>query len=276
ISGSTLDAASFLDVFADDNRGGFTLNWGIDTSTAEIPVKYVTRDYDEFGNLLDTHYHHEMWSFNAINSVLNGQKYIIDGEESLAPSPEFTEILPTQFTFRIHEFNNSAYTNITYTIEEYGQNGEGYYVYNDLENIPATSDTITITGTQAYPYDYQIIIKYDLASGENEEPFMTSTWQYSQQLVRTVETTDTTATVTLDVRDNAAREFLAGSVQLFLAADDTEVTTATITINANVVTITGLTAETAYYITFNTNEGFTDENVLYYMYADVVTEATPA
>ncbi|QLY39940.1 hypothetical protein HF295_03335 [Hujiaoplasma nucleasis] len=276
ISGSTLDAASFLDVFADDNRGGFTLNWGIDTSTAEIPVKYVTHDYDANGNIVESYAHYEMWSFNAITSILNGQKYIQDGEEALAPSPEFTEILPTEFTFRIDEFNNTAYTNITYTIEEYGQDSEEYYVYNGLEDIPATSDTITITGTQAYPYDYQIIIKYDLASGENEEPFMTSTWQYSGKFVRTVETTDTTATVTLDVRDNAAREFLAGSVQLFLAADDTEVTTATITINANVVTITGLTAETEYYITFDTNEGFTDEYVLYYMYADVVTTATPA
>ncbi|MCK7487236.1 MAG: hypothetical protein MZU97_18290 [Bacillus subtilis] len=41
ISGSTLDAASFLDVFSSDNRGGFTLNWGIDTSIAEVPVRYT-------------------------------------------------------------------------------------------------------------------------------------------------------------------------------------------------------------------------------------------
>ena len=36
ISGSTLDASSFLDVFSSDNRGGFTINWGFDSSLPEI------------------------------------------------------------------------------------------------------------------------------------------------------------------------------------------------------------------------------------------------
>jgi ABC-type oligopeptide transport system substrate-binding subunit len=283
ISGSTLDAASFLDVFADDNRGGFTLNWGINTSDAVIPVKYLTYDYDEDGNPIETFYHNEMWSFNAITSVLNGQKYIIDGEEANAPSPEFTEILPTEFTFRIDEFNNSAYTNITYTIEEYGQSGEGYYVFNELEDIPAESSTITITGVKPYPYDYQIVIKYDLVSGENEEPFATSTWQYSGELVDTVEVTDTTATIDLVVADNAAREFLAGSIVVSEVTYDenddavyTDVTAdVTVTIDGASVVISGLTPETEYDVVFDTNEGFTDEFVLYYMYAGFVTEATP-
>ncbi len=79
ISGSTLDAASFLYVFADDNRGGFTLNWGIDTETANIRIPF-----DEDGNVLmsieDAAYS-EMWSFNAFVSVLNGRYYIEEGEE---------------------------------------------------------------------------------------------------------------------------------------------------------------------------------------------------
>ena len=63
ISGSQLDAASFLDTYSADNRSGFTLNWGIDTSMAEIEVDYVT--FDGVRPL-------DMGSFASIASVLNG------------------------------------------------------------------------------------------------------------------------------------------------------------------------------------------------------------
>jgi len=72
ISGSTLDAASFLDVFADDNRGGFTMDWGIDTSTANIEVTYVNRSGVEVT---------ELWSYNALVTALNGTAQVQDGEE---------------------------------------------------------------------------------------------------------------------------------------------------------------------------------------------------
>ena len=56
ISGSLLNAPSFLDVFSDDNRGGFTLSWGIDTSTANIVVGYDNLDgdyvYEKMGLLM--------------------------------------------------------------------------------------------------------------------------------------------------------------------------------------------------------------------------------
>lgn len=77
ISGSTLCAPSFLDVYCSDNRGGFTLNWGIDTSVAEIIVEY----YDSEGI-----FRSELWSFDAIASVLNGLVYIINGEEADFPT----------------------------------------------------------------------------------------------------------------------------------------------------------------------------------------------
>lgn len=80
ISGSTLNAASFLDVFADDNRGGFTLNWGIDTSTANIPVTYFDFEADEFVN--------EIWSFNALVSALNGTVTVVDGQEAPDEAPD--------------------------------------------------------------------------------------------------------------------------------------------------------------------------------------------
>ncbi len=69
ISGSLLDAPSFLDVFNDDMAGGFTLNWGIDTHTPNIPITYTLN-----GEIVT-----EMWSYNAIAKALNMKTYIKDG-----------------------------------------------------------------------------------------------------------------------------------------------------------------------------------------------------
>ncbi|PKK95162.1 MAG: hypothetical protein CVV60_02735 [Tenericutes bacterium HGW-Tenericutes-5] len=57
------------------------MNYGIDTSTANIAVKYKTYDYNDDGLIINTYYHHEMWSFDAIAEVLNGKVELINGEE---------------------------------------------------------------------------------------------------------------------------------------------------------------------------------------------------
>ncbi|AUD63564.1 hypothetical protein BK010_08665 [Tenericutes bacterium MO-XQ] len=72
ISGSLLDAPSFLDVFSDDNRGGFTLNWGIDTTTPLIPVAYENLD----GELV-----YERWGYNALITALVEETFVKDGVE---------------------------------------------------------------------------------------------------------------------------------------------------------------------------------------------------
>jgi ABC-type oligopeptide transport system substrate-binding subunit len=80
ISGSLLDAPGFLDVFADDNRGGFNLNWGKDSTTANIPVSYKNLD----GEIV-----YETWGYNALVEALNGKVYIRDGvEQSQWTDPE--------------------------------------------------------------------------------------------------------------------------------------------------------------------------------------------
>lgn len=71
IQGSTLDASSFLEVYASDNRGGFTFNWGFDTSKAEIQVTYEWQ-----GETVT-----EFWSFDAIQMALNGEVFLVDGAE---------------------------------------------------------------------------------------------------------------------------------------------------------------------------------------------------
>jgi ABC-type oligopeptide transport system substrate-binding subunit len=72
ISGSLLDAPGFLDVFSDDNRSGFTLNWGKDTTTANIPVSYVNLDGETV---------YETWGYNALVMALVGKTYVRDGVE---------------------------------------------------------------------------------------------------------------------------------------------------------------------------------------------------
>lgn len=71
ISGSLLDAPDFMDVFRDDNYGGFTLDWGIDTSTPNIDVTYVNTSGTEVT---------ERWSFNALINALNRKTYVKNGQ----------------------------------------------------------------------------------------------------------------------------------------------------------------------------------------------------
>ncbi|VEU83166.1 ABC transporter substrate-binding protein [Acholeplasma hippikon] len=75
ISGSALDASSFLDVFSSDNRGGFTINWGVDTSLPVIPV-----EWDHDGNP-NTPKITQLFSFDAIATALNGKATIVDGDD---------------------------------------------------------------------------------------------------------------------------------------------------------------------------------------------------
>jgi ABC-type oligopeptide transport system substrate-binding subunit len=170
ISGSTLDAASFLDVFADDNRGGFTLNWGIDTSTANIEVLYET---------VDGVRHLEMWSYNAIVSALNGTVYIEDGEEAVVPYASITDQSPYGATFTINEYNNLDYENITYTVQIYNAVTETYEDLTGFVDLAPTSDEVTVTGLEPfydgyypngeyiYKGDYRIKVNYEVVeSGE--------------------------------------------------------------------------------------------------------------
>ncbi len=80
LSGWTDDAANFLNLFRDDNATGYNLNWGIDTSTANIKIFF-----DADGNIIkgsEGAAYAEMWSFNALASVLNGEQEIEEGEET--------------------------------------------------------------------------------------------------------------------------------------------------------------------------------------------------
>ncbi len=75
IQGSALDASSFLDVFSSDNRGGFTINWGFDSSLPEVPV---TWDDDNDPLTPDVT---KVFSYDAIVTALNGKATISLGDD---------------------------------------------------------------------------------------------------------------------------------------------------------------------------------------------------
>lgn len=179
ISGSTLDAASFLDTYASDNRGGFTINWGFDTSVAEIEVIY--NDFE--GNR-----HREMWSFDALTSALNGEVYLENGEETSVPAAKDIEVTPTTVSFSIAEFSNASYKDITYSVEYYDINDDAYYpVTGKVDVVPATKDVVVTgllpfyygydaTGGVNYQGDYQIVVNYVYTADDSKDGKTISPW----------------------------------------------------------------------------------------------------
>ncbi|MDR2867427.1 MAG: ABC transporter substrate-binding protein [Acholeplasmatales bacterium] len=69
ISGNSLDAASFLDVFCSDNRSNFLLNYGYNSNIPEIEVKWTENGRDYW----------QLLSFDAIVEILNHKSYLADG-----------------------------------------------------------------------------------------------------------------------------------------------------------------------------------------------------
>ena len=64
ISGSTLDAAGFLDTFNSLNTSGFTLNWGDDFDTTQANIEL------EYGNPSTGETLREIFSFYAMQRLL--------------------------------------------------------------------------------------------------------------------------------------------------------------------------------------------------------------
>jgi ABC-type oligopeptide transport system substrate-binding subunit len=133
ISGGTLNASSFLAQYRYDNAGGFTLNWGIDTREATIPVVYEVNGVER----------KEVYSFDAIHKILNGRAYIVDGKESFFPTARGFSTGEEFVSFEIARFLDPAYRNIRYTITLDGQPVAGF------ENVRATSRFVNAFGLQS-------------------------------------------------------------------------------------------------------------------------------
>jgi ABC-type oligopeptide transport system substrate-binding subunit len=288
ISGSALDAASFLDVFADDNRGGFTLNWGVNTSDAVIPVKYTENVYNDQGEITDTIYKYEMWSYNAIVSVLNGDKFIQQGAEANVPQATFVDITPTSIDMTISELDNTSYDTVTVTVQEYSQTDGVYYDVAAHTDVDATAGTMTFDGLQPYPYDYQVVVSFRLVGetdDEGEDIYLTSTstWNYTDSLiadypndysdedlagtpmiVETVTHNTYELDVTFNNEDRATGEERTIDDVIVYDANGDEFALATFTIDGTTVTVEGLSAGSDYSVELVTDDAFTNEYVVYY------------
>jgi len=272
ISGSTLDAAGFLDVFCDDNRGGFTLNWGIDTSVAEIEVKYT--DFNGVRHL-------EMWSFNAITAALNGLVYLQDGEEIDTPNA-FVNIVsnvavdatPTSVPVQIREFTNPAYTNLTYTVQYYDLSA-GYLDLEGYVDIPITQANFVISGLEPYYYhygpdgtlvykgDYQIVVNFayveDLTQiGETKSQwFMLPTiseFSSTNGVSTTGTFTPTTAVVDLGIHQDYTATLT--SIDVLVYADKSVAGDAVVDFaDLTATTVTGLLPNTLYMLVLHFDDG---------------------
>jgi len=287
ISGSTLDAASFLDTYCSDNRGGFTLNWGIDTSVAEIPVLYQDFNGDWF---------YEEWSFDAITSALNGKVYLTDGAEALVPNATVTGATATTVTFDIDQYENVLFGAITCSVQIYDAVADEYVELDGYQEMPLTDAKVTadaldegiwtISGLTPYYYwynsdgaveyrsgDYKVDINYGITGDLTNRATTTTSWfpmdtivygsptgeGYDEWLTWT-ESTDTPTSTSIDLvldEDYAVTDI--ATIKVFDVADGFTEVTADFTISsfvANVVTIDGLLPGGNYLVEFT----MTDDN----------------
>ncbi|MCF7926952.1 MAG: DUF5011 domain-containing protein [Candidatus Izimaplasma sp.] len=260
ISGSTLDAASFLDTYSSDNRSGFTLNWGIDTGVAEVPVVY--NDFE--GNR-----HNEMWSFDAIVSALNGEIFLADGEEAEVPAAKDFTHTPTTTTFTIAEALNSDYVNLTYTVQSYDLD-EGYLDVEGMVNIPVPEgeDTITLEGLDPYFYgydeagnliyqgDYQVIINFDYVADPEKDGQTTAPWFTTEELFSSFEPTP--ALDSVEVAYEVNTNDYARTIDTVVVYDAEGVISDVASVDMSVegtLNVTGLTEATTYTLVITFDDG---------------------
>jgi len=158
ISGSTLDAAGFLDVYTFDNRSGFTLNWGIDTRQADIPVRYNFAGEDRY----------ELWSFDAIAEALSGEVYLVDGAVAAFPAPANLEPGLQSATFDISNFFGAQFTNIEYTVSELVDGAP--VVLPEYDGVTPTNRFVALFGLKPGA-TYQVEISFNFT----DEPSRTET-----------------------------------------------------------------------------------------------------
>jgi ABC-type oligopeptide transport system substrate-binding subunit len=258
ISGSTLDAASFLDTYSSDNRSGFTINWGIDTSEADILVNYTGPD----GAVS------EIWAYDAIVSALNGEIFVQNGEEAVVPAPNNVVPVFGGVSFDVSEFSNAAFENFSYTIQYYDAT-LGYLDLPGFIEIPITSlDGHTVVdglapGFDDYPTmyqgDYQVVVNWDYVGlAKSGSTAAAADWWFAESSI--AEVTDATTSTALDITLALNEAFtvdntITGAVLLDSAYADTSIA---VTVSGLQLTASGLTADTTYVVQVTYANGWMD------------------
>jgi ABC-type oligopeptide transport system substrate-binding subunit len=262
ISGSTLDAASFLDTYSSDNRSGFTLNWGITTANADIELAYTTPAGLEVI---------EMWSFDAIVSALNGEVYLSEGTEASVPAAKDFTITQNSVEFTIDQFSSPEFENITYTVQWYDL-ADGYLDVDGMVGITPTDATVLVTGLTpafddgsyvdevGYIGDYQVVINFDYVSDDTKVGESVSPWFMTLSVITdsTITQTATTAAISITLSDDATRTVTSAVVYspdgAYVEVTGTAVDFADLT----AIAVTGLVTATDYQVVFTFDDGSRD------------------
>lgn len=138
ISGSTLDPLGFAECFRSDNKSGFTLDWGFDSSQPTIE------------------YNGEIYSYDALDSANNGGAFIKDGVET--DIMEVGKVTPTAnaAAFNIHEL--MAVNVDTIQLLELDADGNAVATTDVTADYKNLGD-LNITGLKAET-SYKFVVKY--------------------------------------------------------------------------------------------------------------------
>lgn len=131
-----------LSYFNDDNRSGFTLDFGIDTTAANIPISYR----NAAGVMV-----YELWSYNAIVSALSGPVYVKDGMEQVYWDT------PEALIYHDLVLKNDLKTSV-----DSNDLGITELLLGDLDEIAQASNVMAIEGYLVQTYsgkDYLYVLK---------------------------------------------------------------------------------------------------------------------
>ncbi len=268
-SNSLLCPNGILEHYCSDNRTGFLLNFGYDTSEAEIEVRYTDMDGLQRA---------EIWSYDAITSALMGDVYVHEGQECIYPGIEVIETTSTTLTFNITNFNESLFENLTYTIYRYDSINDIYVELPGYINIDPTEYSVTISGLTPHYYwynqegetyyqsgDYRVELTYDYIYYSDRSESFISSWILTESIQpESVTNTWSSAIatedrITLDLTPDSMYSGMIVSLTLTEYDEFNEVTTAIIDqSNISAVLITNLTPDSSYVLWITYDDGFID------------------
>jgi hypothetical protein len=257
ISAGIMSGLSDLELYSSDNRSGFVMNYGIDTSEANILVDY----YNQEGR-----HKKEMWSFDAIASGLYKDNVIVEGEEFIEPEILVTAT-STSLRFDIEDLPD--YVNIKsykmYVINDdldYEEMGQWAMVneitfpivVNGLDTFRQTSD---LDNNYYYEGYYLIELVYTLAFDEDETEFMITLECRTLGAMDIVNKTITSSSILYDVLVNEDNGRVIDTIEVYQEVDGEWVLNTTVYVETilSQIEVNNLESDTKYAIKVTFSDG---------------------
>jgi ABC-type oligopeptide transport system substrate-binding subunit len=268
LGGSVWNVVGILNIFRSDNKSHFTMNYGFDTSIADIIVEYT----DPLTNQIVV----EEWSFDGISTVLNGGAFIYKGQEAVIDIVEVLDTTTQSAIIELETLEDAPYMDMTYTVYTYNINTNRYDIVPALERIevqdfnpvkPGIQFLVedlepyiyssTPSGNTIYQGDYKVQIRYHFTGSDIHYSVTTSWFTTDSYLTLSNKfATNTTFSGNIVLHDDATTESVT-SIALYNEETGVEVTTATITLNEwNELLIEELEQGTTYILMITLDSGF--------------------